>query len=766
MIHPLSHALACVLQARGVAFLTLASLALPGAAWAVEADAADTDADAEREPVSATLDTVVVSAQKRETNLQETPISVSVLDATALNDRHAISLGSLADGSIPSLRIAPYGTRSSALTLGIRGIGVSGDANQPARDTGVGVYVDGVFLGRAQGLGTALYDVERIEVLKGPQGTLFGRNTEGGAISIVTRQPTGEFGLRTTAGVSNYGGHNSAIHLDLPRVGDVSFKIDGLETSRGGTTDNPMRGEKDFNAYDKRGLRLTALWQPRDGFEATYAYDNSYDATTPYHAQLVVAGDSVSPLQRAGVQDSRRDTSILGGPQEDSVGKTEGHLLTMGWKLADNLELKSISSYRELEQSQFDMGLIDGISAFKANGEFGRYSIAHLWQHQYSQELQLVGNTDTVQFVLGAFYYKEAAADDAQTPNTARWNQDGTDYTSINLPLDLSTVTVARASKAWTDSLGIFGQATWTPEALQRLHLTAGGRWSREKKEGVLRTLDGAPSDLAFEGDWSRFDPMVNIGYDLADDVMVYARYSTGFKAGGANSRSFSYRAFAPEEVKAYELGLKSQFWSGRARLNLALFDAKIENKQMDFYLPLAPGQNRTVSDTTNAATSGKSRGAELEFAIVPVDNLTVGLNYAYTDTDAITAPNPYVDGNPLVTVLPLYAPRNAGSATLDYLVPLRASAVRFHLDGNWSDGYYTSESDQTLTDDSLVFNARVALVDVPMGTSGATAEFAVWSRNLFDEEHIFYTSSNPGVGTYGVYNDPRTFGVEVSLNF
>lgn len=218
--------------------------------------------------------------------------------------------------------------------------------------------------------------------------------------------------------------------------------------------------------------------------------------------------------------------------------------------------------------------------------------------------------------------------------------------------------------------------------------------------------------------------------------------------------------------MKAYELGLKSQFWQGRARLNLALFDSKIENKQMDFYLPLAPGQTRTVSDTTNAATSGKSRGAEFEFAIVPVDNLTLGLNYAYTDTDALTAPNPYVDGNPLVTVLPLYAPRNAGSATIDYLLPLRASAVRFHLDGNWSDGYYTSETDPALTDDALTFNARIALVDVPMGSSGATAEFAVWSRNLFDEEHIFYTASNKGIGTYGVYNDPRTFGAEVSIRF
>lgn len=223
--------------------LTLAiAAALPALAHAEDSPSADAAASAEVARTVVALDQVMVTAQKRATNLQETPISVSVVDAEALKDRSAISLGSLSDGSIPSLRVTPFATRSSALNIGIRGIGASGDANQPARDAGVGIYVDGVFMGRAQGLGSMLYDVERIEVLKGPQGTLFGRNTEGGAVSIVTKQPTGEFGGSVSAGVSNFSGYNSALHLDLPKVGDVSFKIDAVQAKRGGTTDNPMRG--------------------------------------------------------------------------------------------------------------------------------------------------------------------------------------------------------------------------------------------------------------------------------------------------------------------------------------------------------------------------------------------------------------------------------------------------------------------------------------------------------------------------------------------
>lgn len=740
--------------------------ALPAVAMANETGAADADA---RDVVA--LDQVVVTAQKRATNLQETPISVSVVDAEALKDRSAISIGSLSDGAIPSLRVTPFATRSSALNIGIRGIGASGDANQPARDAGVGIYVDGVFMGRAQGLGSMLYDVERIEVLKGPQGTLFGRNTEGGALSIVTRQPTGEFGGSVSAGVSNYSGYNSGLHLDLPKVGDVSFKIDAVQAKRGGTTDNPMRGERDFNSYDKRGARLSALWQPSDAFSALYAFDRSYDATTPYHTQVLVPGPYLSPLQVAGASEDRRDSSILGGPQEDNIGRTSGHLLNLGWTLSDNLELKSISSYRELTQGQFDMGLVDAISAYGGpNTAFGRYSLAQVYQHQYSQEFQLIGNTSQVQFLAGAFYYHETAGDNAQTPNMLQWGADGNSYTlnPATNPLDLASVRIDRASKAWTDSLGIFGQATWTPASLERLHLTAGGRYTRDDKKGTLYTVNGEATDLAFDDAWGRFDPMVNIAYDLGENAMVYAKYSTGFKAGGANSRSTTYTAFAPEEVTAIELGFKSQFWDNRARLNLALFDSKIEHKQIDFSLPFDPnsGETRTTMVTTNALSDGKSRGAELEFNIMPLDNLTLGLNYAYTKIDAQHAVDPFGAGVE-VTVQPLLAPKNAGSVSLDYLVPFaNFSALKFHLDGNWSDGFYTSEYDQMLTDSSFVVNARVALVDVPLNNTGSTIAFSLWARNLLDEEHLFYKLNSAALGQTGIFNDPRTYGLDVTVNF
>lgn len=725
--------------------------------------------DAHPSPDPSVLDEVVVTAQKRETNLQDTPIAITVLSSAGLEDRQAISLGSLSDGAIPSLRVAPFVGRSSALNIGIRGVGASFDANQPARDAGVGIYVDGVFLGRSQGLGTALLDVERIEVLKGPQGTLFGRNTMGGAVNIITKAPTGEFRFDARLGVSNFGGRSGVVHVDLPRIGDLSIKIDGLINERDGSTTNAVSGTTDFNSWDKRGLRFAAGWQPSDRLDLQYVYDQSRDATTPYHAQLLVAGPFASPLQRTGASTARRDISILGGQQDESLGKTSGHTLSLDWRIGDALALRSITSYRELDQSQLDQGLIDAISTFAPSRPFARYSVAEVIQDQASQEFQLIGSTDTLEYVVGAFYYRESVEDNAQSPQLNLWNATGTAYTTnpATTPLDLSRVTIDRASKAETRSLGVFGQATWTPAALQRLHLTVGARYTEDSKDGRLFTINGAPATFAFDSSWSRVDPMITAAWDFTDEVMGYAKWSTGFRAGGANSRSLSYRAFDPEEVESIEVGLKSDLWNRRLRLNLSVFDSTIKDKQMDFFFPLVVGgSQRTVSDTTNATTEGQSQGAEFELLAVPVDNLTLGLNYTYLKADPLFAPNPYVTGNPLTRILPLYAPKSAGSASIDYLLPVGAAKMKFHLSGSWSDGAYTSEIEQTLTDESFLVNARLSLVELPLPMSDATAEVALWSRNLLDEEYLFYKSVSSSLGTYGIFNEPRTYGLDVRVRF
>ncbi|WP_238564917.1 TonB-dependent receptor [Sphingobium bisphenolivorans] len=250
-------------------------LLVPATAFAAdEAAAAAVDAAAE------SLPEIMVTAQKRAENMQQTPISLSVMRNEDLVNRHVTSLIDLGDGAIPSLKIAPFYARNSALIVNIRGIGVLSDGNQPARDQGVGVYIDGVYLGRAQGLGTALFDIENIEVLKGPQGTLFGRNTEGGAVNIVTRKPSGEFHINATGGVGNFGTYKGEIHVDLPSFNDIGVKIDGVVAHRDPLVKNPLEGAQGFNQYNKQGLHLEALWQPAPNFSAGYSFDISKDEST------------------------------------------------------------------------------------------------------------------------------------------------------------------------------------------------------------------------------------------------------------------------------------------------------------------------------------------------------------------------------------------------------------------------------------------------------------------------------------------------------
>ncbi len=719
-----------------------------------------------------TVPEIIVTAQKTETNLQKTPISISVLSAVAMTDRHALSIADLGDGSIPSLRVAPFFARRSALTIGMRGIGALGDANQPARDQAVGVYIDGVYLGRAQGLGSALYDVERIEVLKGPQGTLFGRNTEGGAVSIVTRAPSGEFHSNTTIGYGNYHAYDVATHLDLPAFGNIAVKLDGVVSKRDGTVENPTTsGQPDFNSYDRRGLHGEALWTVNDTFTADYAFDVSYDGSTPYYVQLLGRGSlPLAPIIQ--VQSTRAEVANVGVPLRTSVGHTQGHRLTLDWYATPELEVQSIASYRRLKQGQFDNGA-SVLSVYAPNGAFSRYSLAQVWQHQVSEELQVLGKFDNFSFVAGGFYYHEAVRDNAQTPNTLQFNATGTSYTTLSV--DLNTVPYDRASHVKTDSQGAFGQATWTPAMLGEIaHLTVGGRYTHDKKSGDLDTVNGAlPSYVNANGQtivgiiplnaaWSRFDPMVNLAIDVSPDVNVYGKWSEGYKSGGANSRSLTYRAFAPETVSMFEVGAKTEFLERRARLNVAAYTGSLKNVQVDFNA-IIPGNNRGTLETTNAAT-GRTKGVEVDLTVVPLEGLTLTASYAYTKMTLSRAFNPFTNGS--AVIYPLYTPPNAVSFGGDYETPVGNATLRLHLDGNLADAQYTSTTDPTLSDKSFIVNGRIAITDIRVADSNADLEISLWSRNLLNKQYAFLRNFSAALGTYGIFNEPRTFGIEGRVKF
>jgi iron complex outermembrane recepter protein len=694
----------------------------------------------------------------------------------------------LADGSVPGLRIATFEARQSALTIGIRGI-VPNDANQPAREQGVGVYIDGVYLARQHGLASALLDIERVEVLKGPQGTLFGRNTEGGALSLVTRKPTGEFGLRAVAGVGNLDSYTSELHLNLPALGDFAFKVDGVIQVQGAVTDNILPGEEGFGQYDRRGLRFQTRWTPSDRFTADFAADIGKDKNTPFYSQLLnfnVNGLPVVPWTSASVPagsirdlapivevegEDRMTRADIGVPQQWSVDDTRGMDLHLNFDVNDNLLLRSITAYRDLDVEQYDN--IAGAHRPPITGPFGnfsRYSLAGFWQHQFSQEFQAVGSLDRLDYVAGLYYFKETVSDDASTPSTNTWNADGTGYTIRDpLPTIRGNRVIDRASTAHAESKAVYGQATWTPAILEdALHLTVGGRYTWDDKDGVLYTVNNRPTNYTFDSSVNRFDPLVTLAYDFSSDVNVYAKYSTGYRAGGASSRSLTYRSFDPEEVEAYEIGLKGDFFDRRVRLNAAVYAMDRTDSQIDFSL-VAPdpdtGATRNTLETINAPGTTKIRGVELEGAFQATENLRLSATYAYTDASIPDTVNPFNGVTQKVFVA--YTPENAASVAADWESPFMAATLKIHVDANYADASHSFEQFEVLNDSSFIVNGRVAIADIPT-EAGADLEVALWARNLLDETVVYRRdpSNRATLGDYGNFNMPRTFGIMATVRY
>ena len=822
----------------------------PGEGEAGSTIAATTEPQAAQpaSPANQGLGDIVVTATRRETNLQRTPLAISVVNTQVLQDRHVQSLYDFADGAVPSLRVATFEARQSALTVGIRGI-VPLDANQPAREQGVGIYIDGVYLGRQHGLNAALFDVQRIEVLKGPQGTLFGRNTEGGALNIVGARPTGEFGGRISGGIGNFGSYNAEVHLNLPEIAGLRFKVDGVIQHQDATTTDPLAGSTGWNYFDRRGIRAEVEWRLLEHLIVDFAYDNGRDANTPFYSQLLndnpngcVAGPqaavpactlpatayatltgTVKPLLPGVVVNgaTRMRVADIGVPQQPSVDRTHGYTVHVTYNASPEVELRSITAWRGVSATQWDNSggahrvpvVAPGCAGAACN--FSRYSLADLHQNQFSQEFQAVGTFGSVDYVLGLYYFTEHVSDDAATPNSnaitgyiIAGQTTGFQYVILDPCIGSSGFgsrpgcrSIDRASEVHSNSYAAYGQVTWN--ATDALHITVGGRYTRDHKQGVLHFSRNVNYDVntaaataagyqPLDRTWTRFNPTATLAFDLSPTIHPYARYSTGYRAGGASSRTANYQAFGPEDVRSYEVGIKTDLFGRRVRFNLAGYIMDRDDSQVDIS-SIQPfnGANFNNLVTINAPGTTRIRGIEADVTINPLQGLTLTAAYAYTFTRippvlitySATTGGVTSSTSVLQNFYIVFTPRNAASGSIDYRVPVGSASLRFHLDGNYAQATQSFDQFATKNDSSLLFNGRISLADIPMGAGGQRLAVALWGRNLFDEQHVYRrdpSNSLPGapttsvttgsinnvLGDYGNFNAPRTFGVEATVNF
>jgi iron complex outermembrane receptor protein len=709
----------------------------------------------------AQLDEIVVTATKRETNIQKTPIAISVVSEKSLEDRHVGSLLDLSDGSVPGLTVQTFEARQSALTIGIRGI-VPLDANQPAREQGVGVYVDGVYLGRQHGLNASLLDLERIEVLKGPQGTLFGRNTEGGALSMVTKKPTGNFEGNANATIGSYGTRGQEIHLNLPEFAYLSTKYDFIYQHQDATTKNPLEAQTGWNYFDRIGGRISARFAPPGDFKADIAADYGRDKNSPFYSQLL----NYNPLGLTGLKPlpamvvvagtERMKVADIGVPQQPSVDTVGGVYATLAYDLGST-ELKSITAWRFVDATQWDnSGGAHRLPVAVPNGVFSRYSLATLNQTQWSQELQAVGSIgDKIDYVAGVYYFTESVKDDAATPSTNKWNATLTGYTINDLTNTLpGNRFLDRQSNAKNESIAAFGQAIYSP--IDTLHITLGGRYTSDSKSGALTRVSNIATNLTYEQKTHRFNPLVIVAYEANDNINAYVKYATGYRSGGASSRSITYRSFGPEDVKSYELGLKMQ--SDNARLNIAAYKMDRQNSQIDFsnvqYDPVTKTTRNTL-ETINAPGTTKIEGIEVE-GTYKIGDLTLTGAYTFTDTKVPPTMNPFK--NVVQPVFIVFTPKNVYNLGADYAL----GKISFHVDGTYQDATQTFDQYAITNDASFITNASVKY------EINDRLNLKVFARNALNETHVYRRdpSNASTLGDYGNLNTPRIVGATLNAKW
>ena len=559
----------------------------------------------------------------------------------------------------------------------------------------------------------------------------------------------------------------------------------------------------------------------------------------------------------------RSKIADIGVPQQPSIDDTHGFTNILKWKVSPEIELRSITAWRGVNATQWDnsggahrvpvvtlpaIGAVNPTTCTAAAPcAFRRYSLADLRQNQFSQEFQVVGTVGPVDYVAGLFYFNERVRDDAAPPNS-----NGIVALTTATSPTVNTVSgyqyvildpcrgsggfgsqpgcrsIDRASEVKSKSYAAYGQLTWN--VTDALHLTVGGRYTHDKKEGLLvisrnivyedtpfaRSIYASFLPFAVNSaaattngyqrlskSWDRFNPMATIAYDFSDTVHGYAKYATGYRAGGASSRTANYQPFNPEDIKSYEVGLKADLFDHRARVNLAGYIMERKNSQVDIssIQPTATGNFNNLV-TINAPGITKIRGIEADITLKPFAGLTLTGGYAYTYTKippisitaSVNTPTGCVTGAvgcvTSSTTVPqdffiVFTPRNAASGAIDYSIPISdgGADLKFHIDANYAQATQAFDQFATKADSSFIVNGRVALVDIPVGDGGQKFTVGLWGRNLFNYQYVFRrdpSNSLPGspttsvttgsvnniLGDYGNYNAPRTFGVEASVKF
>jgi iron complex outermembrane receptor protein len=737
------------LERCALAALFSTSALLIGAPLAV-AQTADESAKAGRR------DEIIVTARKREERLQDVPMSLSAIGGQTLEKAGYTELNSVA--RLTSNVFFEAADRTKPLIF-VRGVGTRGyDAGS---DPSVGVFIDGVYQGRFGALDMDLLDIERIEILKGPQGTLYGRNTIGGALSVVTRDPTDvfraraatEIGSSAISGDTLYAVNGSISGALSPGKVDGSLSLshrfrEGYQpvqgtSVRGGSEDSySVRGKTVIHASDRLKVRLAADYADMDG-PPLILVPNSLGGTRPAPGPLTPG--FTAPAQPV---DPYRPSSDR---NDQAIKKTiSGGSAQVDWALG-SVDLTSISAYRKLDFDERDD--LDGTTL-----PFQLYT-ARENGDQISQELRLSASNTKFNWLVGLYYSKE---------NVTR--VEGIDFG----PASLLRALVTPAPLVWSfgfdlesTSTAAFGQFEWTPTPA--LGVTLGGRYSEDEKDVVFDTRTTVPGFIItpfvtpVSRKWDSFDPSLSVRYKFSDDLMAYASWATGYKSGAfqfiATAPLVANQVANPEDVENYEVGFKSTWFDRRLRLNGAAFKMDYKDLQQLRVVPVAAGVSLVV---INNAASSTIEGVEFEGSLDLTPNWSVDFNYGYLDATFDRYQfNSVLDfsGNRMAR-----SPKNTVSAALNYDRETKWGAVNARLAYAWRDKIFF-EADNNKVDPQSDEGA-LGLLDASTAITNGRWTLGLWGRNLTDERYRRQVLNSTGNAQRGIWAEPRTYGVRLGVAF
>lgn len=730
------------------------------------------------------LDEIVVTAEKREGTIQNTPISIAALSGEELARAGVLSTEALS-GLVPGLNVQ----REVIGKVVIRGIGTENFT--VGSDPGVAIHQDGVYLARSSTSVFEFYDTQRVEVLRGPQGTLYGRNATGGVINIISNKPTDEFGGYARLDVGNYSKRRVEGALNVPFTDTVSGRLSVLYAERDGYTKNRFADAKarnidELDDQDLWSARAQLRFAPSDGLEVLAQFDMSRDDSNPSAFKYFDTSNAFwfNPASDAALPDLRE---VSQGYEQNIVGSTrrapdlwradhDGANVKVTWDTSIG-QFVSQTAYRKTRFAWLNDG--DG---------FDQFFVTYFQDDdskQFTQEFQLSGGGEgPLQWIVGAFYLDE---DSTQFAGLAF---------NIGLPPPLVNGILIDGG-IQTKSYSVFTQGTYS--FTDRLRGTLGVRYTNDEKKGdLVYNLFGGevppPPPAGSWGDvlddsWSAVTPKAGLDYDFTDNVMGYVSMTRGFKSGGFNLLA-PQAPYDPEFLWSYEVGLKTKLAGGRVIANFGAFYYD--------YSDLQVGKIVNLSDVVTNAAKAKIQGLEAEVRAALSDTVELNLGLSFLDTEykefcatdpvlALPANTPAneaarraiqgrcygqtaepdaiaLDGNDLRR-----APKFSGNVGLALEQPVGVGTLRARADYAYrSRQYFTQFNRPEVSQDAYgVLNLRA-------GYAGAGDRWSVtvWADNVTDEDYFStvlesgVASAAFGVVPQAVLGAPRTYGVSVNVNF